>query len=71
MDLLATLITLAVLSTLTLFCGWRGARPPNILKGPRLMPWRPMMMACVVAVLLLTAHLLNLLGLQTGGQTRY
>ena len=35
------------------------------------MPWRPLMMLCVVAIMLLTVHLLNLLGMQTGNQTRY
>jgi hypothetical protein len=71
MDLSVTLIALAVLLALAVFCGWRGARPPNVLKGPRLMPWRPLMMVCAVAIMLLTVHLLNLLGMQTGSQTRY
>jgi hypothetical protein len=66
MDLLTTLIAIAVFLGLAVFCGWRGARPPNLLKGPRMAPWRPMMMACAVITLLLAAHLLNLLGFQTG-----
>jgi len=71
MDLPVTIIALVILLALAVFCGWRGARPANILKGPRMMPWRPLMMLCVVAILLLTVHLLNLLGMQTGNQTRY
>jgi hypothetical protein len=71
MDLTVTITALIILLALAVFCGWRGARPLNILKGPRLMPWRPLMMLCVVAILLLTVHLLNLLGMQTGNQTRY
>jgi uncharacterized membrane protein len=71
MDLPVTITTLVALLVLAVFCGWRGARPPNVLKGPRLMPWRPLMMLCVVAIMLMTVHLLNLLGMQTGNQTRY
>lgn len=71
MDLPVTACALIVLLAAAAFCGWRGARPPNIIKGPRLMPWRPLMMICVVAVILLLVHLLNLLGLQTGGAARY
>jgi hypothetical protein len=26
------------------FAGWRGSRPPNPLKGPRLIPWRMIML---------------------------
>ena len=25
------------------FAGWRGARPPDLSKGPRLIPWRAIM----------------------------
>lgn len=71
MDLPVTITTLVVLLILATVCGWRGARPANILKGPRMMPWRPLMMICVVAAMLLLVHLLNLLGLETGHQARY
>lgn len=71
MNLTATAISLILLLALAVFCGWRGARPANILKGPRMVPWRPLMMICVVAMMLLMVHLLNLLGLQTGAQPRY
>jgi hypothetical protein len=27
-------------AALSVFAGWRGARPPNPMKGPRLIPWR-------------------------------
>ena len=67
MELTTTLIGIGVFLALAVFCGWRGARPPNPLRGPRLAPWRPMMMACAVITLLLAAHLLTLLGMQTGG----
>ena len=56
---------------LAVLFGWLGARPINVLKGPRLIPWRPLMMICVVGLMLMMVHLVNLLGVQTGGQTRY
>jgi len=66
MDLYPTIACAVVALLLTVFCGWRGARPLNVLKGPRMMPWRPLMVACAVVTLLLTAHILNLLGMKTG-----
>jgi hypothetical protein len=66
MDLLTTLAIAVATLLLTVFCGWRGARPINVLKGPRMMPWRPLMVASAVVTLLLAAHILNLLGMKTG-----
>ncbi len=66
MDLLTTAVIAVAALLLTVFCGWRGARPINVLKGPRMMPWRPLMVAGAVVTLLLTAHILNLLGMKTG-----
>lgn len=71
MDLTATIATAVVLLLLAVLCGWRGARPSNVLKGPRMIPWRPLMMVCVVAFMLMLVHLVNLLGVETGNQTRY
>ena len=25
---------------LSVFAGWRGARPPDLMRGPRMIPWR-------------------------------
>ncbi|GAD57828.1 MULTISPECIES: hypothetical protein [Brevundimonas] len=36
----ATLIILALVLGLTIFSGWRGARPPDLMRGPRMIPWR-------------------------------
>ncbi|ODT85979.1 hypothetical protein [Phenylobacterium sp. SCN 70-31] len=37
------------------FSGWRGALPPNPFKGPRLVPWRALMLVgATAAVLCLT-----------------
>ena len=54
MDLRMTLALGASFAALAAFAGWRGARPPNPMKGPRLIPWRPIMVfAAAAAVLLL------------------
>ena len=58
-------LILACLIAATLF-GWRGAQPLDIQKGPRLVPWRPMMVASATAAIMLLAHLVNLLGVTTG-----
>lgn len=71
MDLTVTAAAAILFLILAVLFGWLGARPINVLKGPRLIPWRPMMMICVVGLMLMVVHLVNLLGVQTGGQTRY
>ncbi len=40
MDIEITLAAGCALVALALLAGWRGARPPNPMKGPRLIPWR-------------------------------
>ena len=47
--LLAIALGLAALAG---FAGWRGARPPNPMKGPRLIPWRPIMVFAATAAIL-------------------
>lgn len=71
MDLPLTIAAAAVFLILAIVCGWLGARPINVLKGPRMIPWRPLMMACVVGLMLMVVHLVNLLGVQTGNPPRY
>jgi len=71
MDLPLTISTAVVFLALALVFGWLGARPINVLKGPRMVPWRPLMMACVVGLMLMLVHLFNLLGVQTGNPPRY
>ena len=49
-------------AVLAAFAGWRGALPPNPMKGPRLVPWRFLMvLAAAAAILTLFA------GLQAAG----
>ena len=64
MDLPTTLTAAAVFIGLTAFCGWRGSRPPNLVKGPRMIPWRMIMVTSAAVVLVLLVHLASLLGLR-------
>jgi hypothetical protein len=64
MALPLTLILAATALALALFCGWRGARPPDPLRGPRLAPWQLLMMLFGAAVALLLVHAASLLGLR-------
>jgi len=61
-----TLGLLALTLGLTAFFGWRGARPPDIQRGPRMAPWRFLMLLGAAGALLLLVHLLNLMGVETG-----
>lgn len=71
MDLPLTIAATVAFLVCAAICGWFGARPIDILKGPRMVPWRPLMMVCVVGLMLMIVHLVNLLGVQTGNQPRY
>jgi hypothetical protein len=66
MGLDLTLWLLAASLAAAVFCGWRGARPPDLLRGPRLAPWRMLMLFSASGALLFLVHLLNLLGVSTG-----
>jgi hypothetical protein len=61
-----TLAIAAALLALAVFAGWRGARPPNPLKGPRLIPWRMIMLLAAACLLPMLVHLVNLAGVTTG-----
>ena len=57
-----TLLYAAVgLAALAVFAGWRGARLPNPRRGPRLIPWRWIMLlsatAAIIAVMQTFAEL--------------
>ena len=62
MDLKTTLILLAASIAVAVFAGWRGAQPPNLLKGPRMVPWRFVMVLAAALVMLLVIHLATLGG---------
>ena len=60
-----TLTLLAAASAVAVFSGWRGARPPNLMKGPRMMPWRFIMLVAGALAVLLLIHLASVLGGRT------
>ncbi|MDP3401818.1 MAG: hypothetical protein Q8R97_11920 [Brevundimonas sp.] len=62
MPLIPTLISLAVVVGFGVFSGWRGARPPDLIRGPRLVPWRFLMIAAAAIALALLVHLVSLIG---------
>ena len=59
MSVTLTLILLAVAIASTVFCGWRGAKPPHPLKV-RMMPWRFLMLLSAAMTMLLLIHLAKL-----------
>ncbi|MBI5942308.1 MAG: hypothetical protein HY859_18015 [Caulobacterales bacterium] len=63
MDLSTTLTITAAFVGLTAFAAWRGARPPNLIKGPRMIPWRMVMVVSAAMILYLLVHLAALAGL--------
>lgn len=67
----ATLAITAAFTGLAAFAGWRGARPPDLVKGPRMMPWRLIMLTSASVVILLLVHLASLTGVYTPPTPRY
>ena len=61
-----TLLSAAAGVALAVFCGWRGAKPPDLARGPRLVPYRFLMMLAAAWVLLMVVHMASLLGVETG-----
>lgn len=66
MSLPATLAFTLLFASLAVFAGWRGAQPPNLVKGPRMVPWRAIMLGSGAFLLLFLVHLVNLAGFTTG-----
>jgi hypothetical protein len=62
MDLVTTLALAAAAVALTVFAGWRGARPWDPRRGVRMVPWRLIMVLSAAAVLVLLIHVGSLLG---------
>jgi len=60
MDYPVTLSLLGALAVSAVFCGWRGALPPDPLKGPRMIPWRPLMVLSATGVFLMLVHLVTM-----------
>lgn len=66
MDLRITLALGASFAVLAAFAGWRGAQPPNLMKGPRLIPWRPIMVFAAAAAVLLLVQAERSVGIGAG-----
>ncbi|MDP3660452.1 hypothetical protein [Phenylobacterium sp.] len=66
MDLPLTLALTAATLAFAVGCGWMGARPPNPARGPRLLPYRFMMLLGAAILLVFLVHLVNLMGVTTG-----
>ena len=66
MDLEITLGAILAGAALAAFAGWRGARPSQPHRGPRLVPWRFIMVLAAAFVMLAMVHLVNLFGVETG-----
>jgi hypothetical protein len=62
MGIPATIAICAALLVLAVIAGWRGARPPNVHRGPRMIPWRFVMLLSAAALLGMLTWLVRLLG---------
>ena len=62
----ATIAIAAAAASLGALFGWLGARAPDPTRGPRLAPWRFLMLLCAAVVMLMAVHLVNLAGITTG-----
>ena len=72
MDPALNVILLAAGGLLTLLCGWRGAQPPDLRRrGPRLMPWRFLMLLSATFTILMLAFLMHHYGLMPQPTVRY
>jgi hypothetical protein len=66
MDIAVTASIAVVCALLAVFSGWRGSRPAAPHRGPRMVPWRFLMILFAAVVLMLVVHLVNLAGVKTG-----
>jgi hypothetical protein len=55
-------LTIACL-VVAVFSGWRGAQPPDPLRGVRMVPWRGIMLLAAALLLVLIVRLADQLGL--------
>lgn len=62
MSLSATLVLLAGAALLAVFAGWRGALPPDLKRGVRMVPWRFVMLVSAAVAMLAVIHLAALFG---------
>ena len=67
MSLTLTLVLIAAFATGFGLSVWRSGKPPDIARGPRMIPWTLIAILCAATEIFLLAHLVNLLGFETGG----
>ena len=65
--LLPSLVVAVAAATLT---GWMGARPPDPSRGPRLIPWRLLMLLSVTAAVAVLTLMAQVAGGSDGGAGR-
>jgi hypothetical protein len=65
--LIPTLILLLACVASLVFTGWRGARPPDIHRGPRMAPWRFLMLLSGALTFFVLVHVATLLGVPRPG----
>lgn len=68
MDLPTTLTLAAISLAIAVVCGWLGARAPNPKKGPRMIPYRAIMLLSGAMFLILLPHVASLLGVDLPGR---
>jgi hypothetical protein len=61
MEMIQTLSLAGVLLALAVLSGWLGSRPPNPHRGPRLAPWRFIMLLCAASLTFVLGHVVRLL----------
>ena len=51
----------AGLAAVAAFAGWRGARAPDLKRGPRLVPWRMIMLLAAAGFVFAAGYAVSLL----------
>lgn len=67
MSMTLTLWLLAASLIVAVFAGWRGARPVDLIAGPRMAPWRFIMLLSAAVAMLLFIHVGTLVGFARPG----
>jgi len=64
-----TTVALALLGlAVAAFAGWRHGLPAQPEKGPRMIPWMIILLVAATWTLVMVVHVVNLLGIETGGR---
>ena len=71
LDLPLTAILAVVCALFAAGSGYMGAKMPDPKRGPRMLPWRFLMLLAGLMAMLLVVHLLTLLGLKRDQPLRF